>query len=149
MCGLWRKVDSVTGWNGVRFKKAHYTLLISSGEKIPAHISQPTVSHFMNRIFVQGHQNQKLIIAVLWEKKKKKKINLLRLGFAMYILVMLRVNAGNIRIARFTILTSFKKFANSREHILSHSKQRYSADSERGFCLSCPVSAIRIFRIKS
>ena len=56
---------------------------------------------------------------------------------------MLRVNAGNIRIARFKILTSFKKFANSREHILSHSKQRYSEDSKRGFFLSCPVSAIK------
>ena len=30
----------------------------------------------------------------------------------------------------------------------SHSKQSYSADSKRGFCLSSPVSAIRIFRIK-
>ena len=63
---------------------------------------------------------------------------------------MLRVNAGNIRIARFKILTSFKKFANSREHILSHSKKRYSADSKRGFCLSCPVGCFRfaLFQIK-
>ena len=49
-CVLWQQVDSVTVWNGVQFKKAHYIPLISSGEKIPAHISKPTVSHFRKRI---------------------------------------------------------------------------------------------------